>query len=267
VVRRTEQAATEDYLKTIWGLTEWGGEGPVSNAAVAERLGVATSSVSEMVRRLSEKGLVRHEPWRGFELTVTGQELAKSVVRRHRLCETFLLQTLGYSWDEVHAEADVLEHAMSDLMVERVDRLIGFPFRDPHGDPIPTSNGEVHRPRTRPMGSLGVGERGFVARIIDDSSELLRWLADRQIGLDVAIEVVEQLPFGGPLVVAIRPEADRRTDSAGDGWPRVQLGPQAVAALWVAHVRPNAPNPHRPSTSAPRPGCPYPDCDHSTNRS
>ena len=267
MVRSADRTATEDYLKTIWGLTEWGVDGPVSNLAVAERLGVATSSVSQMVRKLAQQGLVRHEPWRGLELSTEGRALATSVVRRHRLSETFLLRSLGYSWDEVHAEADVLEHAMSDRMAERIDRLLGYPFRDPHGDPIPTSDGEVHRPRARPLASLAVGERGYVARITDDSAELLRWLADHRIGLDVTIEVVDQLPFGGPLVLATGPAPGDDEGTPDEAPGQVHLGLQAVAALWVARVRPVAPDPALRTGAGHRPGCPYPDCDHAASRS
>ena len=215
--RRRDRTAIEDYLKTIWGLTEWEHGQVVSNAAVAERLRVSTSSVSEMVRKLSRQGLVRHEPWGGIELTDEGRREATSVVRRHRLLETFLSRQLGYAWDEVHDEAEVLEHAASELMIARIDRLLGHPYRDPHGDPIPTPEGTVHRPEARPLAALEPGERGFVARILDDSPELLRWLGENQLGLDAAVVVREQEPFGGPLVVEAGGEAGRSGVGLVDG--------------------------------------------------
>lgn len=253
--KRRGSRAVEDYLKTIWGLSEWTSELAVSNAAVADRLGVSTSSASEMVRKLTASGLVRHERWGGVELSDLGVRAAMAVVRRHRLLETFLSRQLGYSWDEVHEEADVLEHAVSDLMIERIDRLLGFPHRDPHGDPIPTPDGTVHRPQARPLASLQPGEQGYVARIVDESSELLRWLAGQDLRLDTAVEVRSQQPFGGPLVVAV--EVDTPGSAA-----EVDLGLQAVTSLWVASSRPDNPDEPPPQSSRQRPGCPYHDCLH-----
>lgn len=245
VANALSRSAVEDYLKVIFNLSEWDSEDAVSNADVAARLGVSTSSASEMVRKLTADGLLEHERYGGIALTAAGRRQAMTMVRRHRLVETFLVQMLGYSWDEVHDEAEVLEHAVSDLLVQRMDAALGHPFRDPHGDPIPTADGRLHRPQASMLAELGPGDSGWIARIIDDNSELLRWFTENAIALDTAIEVVEQRPFGGPLVVRVG------TASAAH---QVELGLEAVTALWIARVQPGA---HRPST-----GCPYPECDH-----
>lgn len=230
--------AIEDYLKAIFNLAEWA-PGPVSNGDLAARLRVSSAAASEMVRRLADRGLVEHQPYRGLELTRDGRLLAVDVVRRHRLLETYLVGALGYGWDEVHEEAEVLEHAISPLLLERIDVALARPVRDPHGDPIPTADGDLHQPSTRPLGDLLPGESGYVARIVDDDGGLLRHLDERGVVLDAHLRLVEQRPFGGPTVV-----------ETGAG--RVDLGLQAVAAIWVAAARPDADA---------RPGeCPFPEC-------
>lgn len=166
--------AAQDHLKVIWSAAEWV-DSPVTTTALAERLGVAPSTVSEQVRRLVDAGLVLHEPYRPIALTPEGEAQALRMVRRHRLIETWLVAELGYSWDEVHDEAEALEHAVSDLMVERLDARLGFPSADPHGDPIPAADGAVHRPDARPLNTLGVGGSGAVARVDDREPATLRW--------------------------------------------------------------------------------------------
>jgi DtxR family Mn-dependent transcriptional regulator len=247
VVNALSRAAVEDYLKVIFNLAEWDPEDAVSNADLAARLGVSTSSASEMVRKLTADGLLEHEPYGGIELTPAGRRLATTMVRRHRLVETFLVQMLGYSWDEVHDEAEVLEHAVSDLLVQRMDAALGHPHRDPHGDPIPTVDGAIHRPTAAMLAALEPGDAGWIARIIDDNAGLLRWFTENGIALDTAVEVVEQRPFGGPLVVRV---------GSGDAARVVELGLEAATALWIARSQPGA-DAARSST-----GCPYPECDH-----
>lgn len=256
--RFQDRTAVEDYLKTMWSLAEWTSERDVTNAAVADRLKVSTSSVSEMVRRLTSQGLVHHEPWGSIELTAEGHREATAVVRRHRLLETFLFRLLDYSWDQVHDEAEVLEHAASPFMIERVDRLLGFPYRDPHGDPIPTPGGAVHRPMARPLIDLPVGYQGYVARIIDEDSELLRWFSDHDLGLDTAIRVAAHEPFGGPLLLDVG-------EVGSEEATQVALGVQAVTSFWVAEQRPVSPYAAPHPTLSLRPGCPYPDCQHDTS--
>src|SRR3981189_711168 len=155
-------SSIEDYVRVIYGLVERGE--PVTNASLASRLEVSPSSASGMVTKLSQVGLVAHVPYRGIELTGEGRLLARSVLRRHRLIETYLVSELGYTWDEVHAEADALEHAISDRLVERIAVKLGNPVRDPHGDPIPAPDGSVEELPTRILHELEPGAAGGMRR-------------------------------------------------------------------------------------------------------
>lgn len=240
-----DRRAVEDYLKVIFSLGEWDTDAR-SNANIAASLAVSTSSVSEMIRRLVGMGLVDHEPYGPVALTTRGRAVAVEMVRRHRIVETYLVGALGYSWDEVHQEAEVLEHAVTPLLIERMDRVLGRPWRDPHGDPIPAADGVVHQPAARPLARLGVGEVGYIARIGDEDPALLRWFADRGVVLDAQVRVAELRPFGGPLVVQL---------ATGDRSAPVELGFQAVGALWVVGQRPR-------SSGSRGTGCPYPHCHH-----
>ena len=148
--------ATQDYLKCVWTLQEWSGES-VSMTALAERLGVRTSTASDGVKKLAEQGLVEHIAYGGITLTHEGRAHAIAMVRRHRLLETYLVSALGYGWDEVHDEAEVLEHAVSDRMLDAIDTLLGHPTRDPHGDPIPSAEGDAHLPDAVPLAQAAPG--------------------------------------------------------------------------------------------------------------
>ncbi|MEA5456047.1 metal-dependent transcriptional regulator [Sinomonas sp. JGH33] len=216
-------SSIEDYVKVIYSFTEWQDK-PITSSQLAARLGVANSSVSEMVRKLKDQGLVDHRPYGAVRLTAEGERLALTMVRRHRLLETFLVEELGYSWDEVHDEAEQLEHAVSETFVERLAEKLGHPERDPHGDPIPTPTGRVEHPSAFPLGGLDPGHAGRITRISDDDPEMLRYLAREHIGLDTAVEVVRRKPFGGPLVVRI----------GGGGAAHEFDVPDSIAsALWV----------------------------------
>jgi DtxR family Mn-dependent transcriptional regulator len=160
-VRRS--SSVEDYVRVIYGLVERGEA--VTNASLAGRLEVSPSSASGMVTKLSQLGLVTHVPYRGIELTADGRLLARSVLRRHRLIETYLVSELGYTWDEVHAEADALEHAVSDRLVERIAAKLGNPVRDPHGDPIPAADGSVEELAVRILDDLEPGAVGEIVRV------------------------------------------------------------------------------------------------------
>ncbi|MCP3802118.1 metal-dependent transcriptional regulator [Allokutzneria sp. A3M-2-11 16] len=203
-------SAIEDYLRAIYGLVERGVE--VSNATLAKRLRVSPSSVSGMVAKLADLGLVTHVPYHGVELTEPGRRAACDVLRRHRLIELYLVEELGYTWDEVHVEADVLEHAVSDSLIERISAKLGDPTRDPHGDPIPAADGSVEQPPTHLLRDLEPGASGEVARVWDTNPEILRYLAHNGITLGARIEVLERQPFGGPLVVRV----GERTHSLGN---------------------------------------------------
>lgn len=188
-------AVAEDYLKTIWSAQEWD-DAPVTTTALAARLGLAASTVSEQVKRLVDAGLVVPAPYRPVELTDAGRARALRVVRRHRLLETYLVEHLGYGWDQVHEEAEVLEHVVSELFLERIDDLLGRPWRDPHGDPIPTADGDYERPEAVLLGDCPQGDRVCVARISDTDPEVLRWLADNGVVLDAELLVLHRLPDG-----------------------------------------------------------------------
>lgn len=216
-------AVAQDYLKVIWTAGEWS-DSTVTTKMIADRLGVGPSTVSETVRRLADQGLVEHVRYGAIALTDEGVRHAVQVVRRHRLIETFLVSELGYAWDEVHDEAEVLEHAVSDLMVERIDIRLGHPTRDPHGDPIPAPDGTVPAPPADMLWELHAGS-GTVARISDSDPGLLRYLAEIGVVLDARVEVVERRDFAGMTSV-------RLTPPGGEG-RLLDLGELAARAIWV----------------------------------
>ena len=153
----------EDYLKVVWSAQERS-DTPVTTKQLAERLGVGASTVSETVRRMCGMGLLEHERYGAISLTEEGRNLAVAMVRRHRLLETYLVERLGYQWDEVHEEAEVLEHAVSDLLIDRMDAALGHPRRDPHGDPIPTAQGELEPSSARTIEEMPQGTAGVVTQ-------------------------------------------------------------------------------------------------------
>lgn len=228
-VLSSDSSSVQDYVKVLYGFTEWQ-DRPVSSSNLAARLGVANSSVSEMVRKLVELGLVAHEPYGSVELTAEGRRLALAMVRRHRLLETYLVQELGYAWDEVHDEAELLEHTVSEKMIERIAAKLGNPDRDPHGDPIPDADGSVTVPRAYRLQDLDEGHTGRITRISDADPELLRFLHAESISLDDPVRIVGRRPFGGALVVRF---------GAEDAARELDLGDEAAAALWISSDRPH----------------------------
>jgi len=193
-------AAVEDYAKAIYALQTAAG-GPVSNNALAERLGVSAASASAMVKKLGGLGLVEHVPYRGVELTPEGRRVALEVLRHHRLLELYLARSLGVPWDRVHDEAEVLEHHISEELEELIAEKLGNPTHDPHGDPIPTRDLELVEDPTGSLDTLERGARGRFTRISDHDPEMLRYLADRGIAPGDDFEVVDVQPFGGPVYV------------------------------------------------------------------
>ncbi len=193
-------AAIDDYAKAIFALQSREDE-PVSTSALAERLGITPGSVSAMLRRLGELGLVSHVPYRGVRLTEDGRRVALEVIRHHRLLERFLADALGMSWDRVHAEAEVLEHVLSEELEELIATKLGNPVMDPHGDPIPSADLELEERSTRSMESLAQGDRGVFVRVSDADPEMLRYLAGCGISPGERFEVRDHQPFGGPLFV------------------------------------------------------------------
>jgi DtxR family Mn-dependent transcriptional regulator len=184
----THPVAVEDYVKAIYAHTEWQST-PITSSVLAARLGLAASSVTEMVKKLGAQGLVAHEPYGAITLTSHGAALALRMLRRHRLIETWLVSDFGYRWDEVHDEAEVLEHSLSERMLDAIDERLGHPRHDPHGDPIPSRSGEVERPDAVPLAEALVGERVWVARISDRDGGLLRMLEAAGVTVGGAIAV------------------------------------------------------------------------------
>jgi DtxR family Mn-dependent transcriptional regulator len=194
-------ASVEDYLKAIYEL-EHAGQ-PAATTELASRLGVAPASVTGMVRRLAEAGLLTHEPYRGARLTLHGRTAALRTLRRHRVIEAYLVRALGYGWDEVDREAERLEHAASDALVDRMAAAIGEPTSDPHGAPIPGRDGAVNEARYRSLADLEAGASAEVMQVSDDDPSLLRYLADLAITPGRTVVVVERAPFGGPITLRV----------------------------------------------------------------
>ncbi|HXW57968.1 MAG TPA: metal-dependent transcriptional regulator [Solirubrobacteraceae bacterium] len=192
--------AVEDYSKAIYSLQSHSDE-PVSTNALAERLGITPGSVSAMLHKLDELGLIDHVPYRGVRLTPDGRRLALEVIRHHRLLESFLADALGMPWDRVHAEAEVLEHVLSEDLEALIAAKLGHPTVDPHGDPIPSADLTLEEHSTRSMDDLQPGDRGVFVRVSDADPEMLRYLAGRGISPGDRFEVRERQPFGGPLFV------------------------------------------------------------------
>jgi DtxR family Mn-dependent transcriptional regulator len=193
--------AVEDYAKAIFSL-ESRDDQPVSTNALAERLGITPGSVSAMLKRLDELGLITHLPYRGVRLTPEGRRIALEVIRHHRLLESYLAEALGMPWDRVHDEAEVLEHVLSEDLEALIAAKLGHPTHDPHGDPIPSAELELDERSTERMESLQPGDEGRFVRVSDSDPEMLRYLADRGISPGDRFTVRDRQPFGGPLFVA-----------------------------------------------------------------
>ncbi len=182
--------AIEDYLKTVYAHTEWQPD-PITPKVLADRLGVAPSSVTEMVKKMAAVGLVSHVPYGAVRLTDAGLARALAVVRRHRLIETWLVHEMGYAWDEVHDEAEVLEHAISDRLLEAIDVRLGRPVRDPHGDAIPAADGTLASEPWVLLGDASTGHSGAVIRISDRDPAVLRLLYELGIGPGTVVTVTD----------------------------------------------------------------------------
>jgi DtxR family Mn-dependent transcriptional regulator len=200
VTTGTRSSAVEDYAKAIYAL-ERRGTAAVSTNALAERLGVTAASASGMIKRLGDLGLVEHRPYRGVSLTEDGRRVALEVMRHHRLLESYLVQSLGVPWDQVHKEAEVLEHVLSEELEELIATKLGDPTHDPHGDPIPTRELTIEEGSSRSLQTLSPGSTGRFTRISDSDPAMLRFLADRGIAPGDAFEVIDKQPFEGPLFV------------------------------------------------------------------
>jgi DtxR family transcriptional regulator, Mn-dependent transcriptional regulator len=210
-----------DYLKAIWEISR---SGAASTKEVANRLSVSSASVTNMFGRLQEMGLVRYERYRGASLTRRGLVEALRLVRRHRLIETFLLEHLGYSWQDVHEEAERLEHAVSDRFTERLAKLLGHPNRDPHGDLIPAADGTFASERSKPLSETEAGQRVHIIRVSDESASVLNHLGERGLIPGRVLRVKEVRSLDGVVTVE---------DEGGDEHP---LGEALARAIFVQAV-------------------------------
>lgn len=196
-----KSASVENYVKAIYQLQE--DQGTVTTSALAQMMGVSAASATGMVKKLARLRLARHSPYHGVELTAQGQKLALEVIRHHRLVELFLAETLGVPWDRVHAEAERIEHVISEDLEDRIADHLGDPLRDPHGDPIPTKAGALEQPEYTSLNDLGAGRSGVIRRVSDQSPEHLRHFRNLGLVPDATIDVLSREPFEGPLRVRV----------------------------------------------------------------
>lgn len=194
-------APVEDYLKAIYTLAR--STGAAATNEIAERLALAPASVSGMVRRLADQGLLAYERYHGVKLTEAGRRAALRTLRRHRVIEAYLARALGYPWDRVHDEAERLEHAASDELVDRMAATIGEPEVDPHGAPIPTRDGSVDETEYTALSELPVGAAGVVVRVADEDPAMLRYLAELLIVPGKRVTVKSRAPYDGPILLAV----------------------------------------------------------------
>jgi DtxR family Mn-dependent transcriptional regulator len=215
----------EDYLKAIYDLER--GAQPATTNAIAERLDISPASVSGMVRRLAEQGLISHEPYRGVRLTDDGRRAALRTLRRHRILECYLTEVLGYPWDRVHDEAERLEHAASEELIERMADALGDPAHDPHGAPIPSREGTVEEASLRTLADAAEGERVRVRRVMDEDGARLRYLAELGIRPGARVRVLDRAPFGGPISLAV---------GGADSETARSVGPALAAQVFVEPI-------------------------------
>lgn len=193
--------AIEDFLKAVYSLQQ--DQDRVPTSLLAEALNITAPSTTEMAKKLAKAKLIEHEPYRGVRLTVAGERIALEIVRNHRLIELFLVQALGYSWDEVHEEAERLEHAISDRMAQRIAEFLGDPRYDPHGDPIPDPAGQLPSRDLTPLSDWPLRDLGVVARLRDQSVEMLRYLEEKGLVVGAQVRVVKRDPFDGPMALNV----------------------------------------------------------------
>ncbi|MEM9390603.1 MAG: metal-dependent transcriptional regulator [Bacteroidota bacterium] len=194
--------AEENYLKAIYHLAEQSGQS-VSTNAIADELNTKAASVTDMIKRLSSKGVLSYQKYRGVYVSEAGKIAALQVIRKHRLWETFLVAKLKFNWDEVHEVAEQLEHIKSPLLIKRLDELLGHPKFDPHGDPIPDENGEYKEKPKTPLFELQIEQSGIVVTVQDDSPAFLQYLDKIGIYIGAKIKVVDKVEFDGSMEIQI----------------------------------------------------------------
>ena len=196
--------AAQDYIKSIYKLQN--GHEPVESvntSLIAEKMEVAAASATNMVKKLAELNLLQHTPYRGVELTEAGREVALEILRHHRLIELYLSKALGYRWDEVDAEADRLEHVISEEFEDKIDEVLGFPTTDPHGAPIPTKEGDIERFDYQRLMDVAEGKSVVIGQVNDQDPEMLRYMASLGLRPGVEIEVRKKAPFNGPIEIQL----------------------------------------------------------------
>ena len=193
--------AVEDYLKAIYELQRQ--EGRVSTTSLAKRMEVTAASATGMIKKLAKLNLVTYEPYQGVELTDAGETIALEVIRHHRLIEQYLAEALGVPWDQVDAEADKLEHILSDELETRIDAFLGYPKTDPHGAPIPSQDGYIPPSSEIRLSELTPGQRGVIREVSDHDPEMLRYLGELGLFPKVEVTVVDVAPFDGPLTIQV----------------------------------------------------------------
>lgn len=193
----------ENYVKTIYLLCDGEPAQAAATGKVAAALDVSPGTVTSMLKTLKETGLAEYTPYEGVRLTDAGRKLALRMLRRHRLIELFLVRTLNLSWDEVHEEAENMEHAVSDLLVDRIDEYLGYPATDPHGDPIPKADGTVVAANTTSLASGQAGQNFAIERVLDQSAEFLRYLSEVGLSLGAVGQIVTHRPESGVIMLDI----------------------------------------------------------------
>lgn len=215
--------AAQDYIKAIYKLQN--GHEPVESvntSLIAEKMEVAAASATNMVKKLAELNLLQHTPYRGVELTEAGREVALEILRHHRLIELYLSKALGYRWDEVDAEADRLEHVISEEFEDKIDEVLGFPTTDPHGAPIPTKEGDIERFDYQRLTDVAEGKSVVIGQVSDQDPEMLRYMASLGIRPGVEIEVRDKAPFNGPIEIQL------------SGGERQALGVEVAGHIFVS---------------------------------
>ncbi|MEM7736330.1 MAG: metal-dependent transcriptional regulator [Deinococcota bacterium] len=197
----TVSTSMEDYLKAIWLVA---GDGSASTNELAKQLGISAASVSAMLKKLCGSGFVKHQPYKGVQLTKAGIQQALHLLRRHRLIETFLLEHLGFSWEDVHEEAEELEHVVSDYFTEQLAAFLGHPSHDPHGDPIPRLDGYIPDTPNTPLAELAVGKSLTVSRLMSQAEDVLTYLAELGIQPGSQLKLIKREPLGGLVHVVIK---------------------------------------------------------------
>jgi len=191
----------EDYLKNIYSLGQKSDK--ITTSAIADELSISSASVTDMIKKLSEKDLLSYTPYRGVKLTKKGEKTALRVIRRHRLLELFLVEVLDFSWDKVHEEAERLEHVVSEELEQRIDHYLGYPKHDPHGDPIPTAAGEIEEWNYTKLSNMEIGDAGAIVKV-SDTQTLLQYMDKLGLGLNQTILVKDKEPFDGTMTIKIQ---------------------------------------------------------------